>query len=181
MTGDVILCDAYCVPLCEVDVERAVQLLVSERAERLIGPSGIQHAACFKLAPSALENWGNIFPDIISDGCFMVPAVLRLKTRVQPTRNRLKPTRISIFKRDQMTCQYCGKKSRITIDHVVPTSRGGKNTWENMVAACFPCNNKKGGRTPEEAGLSLIRQPGVYTYSAPHDLFSRTMAILGYV
>lgn len=106
---------------------------------------------------------------------------MRLRSRVAPHRNSLRPTRLAIFKRDKMTCQYCGKKSRITIDHVLPTSRGGKNTWENMVAACFSCNNKKGGKTPDEAGLTLVRTPEAYTYSAPFDLFNRTMEILGYV
>ena len=71
-------------------------------------------------------------------------------------------SRRNIFERDRNTCQYCGttfNKMDLTIDHVVPRSRGGKDTWDNLVLACVKCNVKKGDRPPEQAGLNLIRHP----------------------
>jgi 5-methylcytosine-specific restriction endonuclease McrA len=71
-------------------------------------------------------------------------------------------SRRSIFERDKNTCQYCGRrlaKSELTIDHVVPRSRGGRDSWDNLVLACVQCNVRKGDRTPVEASLPLIRRP----------------------
>lgn len=71
-------------------------------------------------------------------------------------------SRHSVFERDKNVCQYCGKsfgRSQLTIDHVIPQSRGGEDTWENLVVACTRCNVRKGSRTPQEAGMKLIRQP----------------------
>lgn len=71
-------------------------------------------------------------------------------------------SRRSIFERDKSTCQYCGKKlakSELTIDHVMPRSRGGRDTWDNLVLACVQCNVRKGDRTPPEAEMPLIRRP----------------------
>jgi 5-methylcytosine-specific restriction endonuclease McrA len=78
----------------------------------------------------------------------------------------VKFSRANIYARDDYTCQYCAKKfpsEDLTFDHVVPVARGGQKRWDNIVAACFRCNHKKGGRTPEEAGMHLIRPP-----SEPH-------------
>src|SRR2546423_2941722 len=72
------------------------------------------------------------------------------------------PPRRNIFARDNNQCQFCGKKfptSELSLDHVVPRSQGGGSTWENIVCACVACNVKKGGRTPREAGMHLIRKP----------------------
>ena len=68
-------------------------------------------------------------------------------------------TRFNLFLRDEFTCQYCGAKDHLTFDHVVPRSRGGRTTWENVVAACGPCNLHKGSRTLKQAGLNLRRKP----------------------
>lgn len=70
-----------------------------------------------------------------------------------------KPSRSMIYKRDDHTCQYCGATKRLTIDHVIPKSRGGQDTWENMVVACSSCNAKKGDKPLEQTGMKLIRQP----------------------
>jgi hypothetical protein len=70
-----------------------------------------------------------------------------------------KPSRKSIHTRDGNKCVYCGSTRELTIDHVLPTSRGGQNTWENLVCACVKCNTKKGNRTPEEAGMKLKKFP----------------------
>ena len=70
-----------------------------------------------------------------------------------------KPSRALIYKRDDYKCQYCGTSRDLSIDHVLPRSRGGQDTWENMVAACFSCNSKKANRTPEEANMKLCCVP----------------------
>lgn len=71
-----------------------------------------------------------------------------------------KLTRGEIFRRDNFTCQYCGKQApKLTVDHVVPRYRGGRRTWDNLVTACPRCNVRKGGRTLHEAGMALRRLP----------------------
>jgi 5-methylcytosine-specific restriction endonuclease McrA len=70
-----------------------------------------------------------------------------------------KPSRHMIYKRDDHMCQYCGSFKELTIDHVIPRSRGGVDSWENMVVACMPCNTHKGDKTPEEWGRPLYRKP----------------------
>ena len=68
-------------------------------------------------------------------------------------------TRRNLLRRDAHTCQYCGAAERLTLDHVLPRSRGGTDAWDNLVAACTRCNSRKGNRTPEEAGMPLARAP----------------------
>ena len=75
-------------------------------------------------------------------------------------RRRIKPVRREIFRRDNYTCQYCGKHTaQLTIDHIVPKHLGGLQTWENSVAACPSCNHHKGGRSLSEAGMMLLNPP----------------------
>jgi hypothetical protein len=69
------------------------------------------------------------------------------------------PSRSMIYKRDNHTCQYCGARSKLTIDHVLPRSRGGEDTWENLVVACSSCNTKKGSMLLEHTGMKLARKP----------------------
>lgn len=87
------------------------------------------------------------------------PSIVRLKSYAQVPYKRVMLSRKNVLKRDGGTCQYCGVENNLTIDHVVPKSRGGRDSWENLVAACVSCNNQKGDRTPEEAGMQLARQP----------------------
>ncbi|MBN1485849.1 MAG: HNH endonuclease [Chloroflexia bacterium] len=88
------------------------------------------------------------------------PSVVRLRYLVRPPLPRIQLSRQAIFRRDNYTCQYCGKRaSRLSLEHVVPRHRGGGHTWENLVTACLPCNHRKGGRTLEEAGMRLLRSP----------------------
>jgi 5-methylcytosine-specific restriction endonuclease McrA len=70
-----------------------------------------------------------------------------------------KPSRNLIHKRDNHTCQYCKCKENLTVDHIIPASRGGGNDWSNLVSCCTLCNAKKGNRTPREAGMCLLREP----------------------
>jgi 5-methylcytosine-specific restriction endonuclease McrA len=91
-----------------------------------------------------------------------VPRVIRLLTYDRIPKTRVRLNRRNLFARDGNKCQYCGKRfkmSELSIDHVVPRSRGGRTTWPNVVCACMKCNVRKGGRTPEEAGMHLTRQP----------------------
>jgi len=90
-----------------------------------------------------------------------VPRIIRLLFYDRLPRGDVKFNRRNLFARDKNRCQYCGRRfpmSELSLDHVVPRSLGGQATWENIVCACAHCNVKKGGRTPEEAGMHLIRQ-----------------------
>jgi 5-methylcytosine-specific restriction endonuclease McrA len=91
---------------------------------------------------------------------FPLPLVIRLKSGVKynPFR-RVELNRRNLFKRDKNCCVYCGSKENLTVDHVIPRSRGGKTTWDNVVTACHPCNNKKDNKMPEDVGLKLKIQP----------------------
>jgi 5-methylcytosine-specific restriction endonuclease McrA len=87
-------------------------------------------------------------------------------------------SRKNILMRDRYTCQYCQRtlpSSELTLDHVVPRSRAGETTWENLVACCHRCNNHKGGRTPEEAGMRLVRAPRPFSLHTSRHL----MRLLG--
>jgi 5-methylcytosine-specific restriction endonuclease McrA len=91
-----------------------------------------------------------------------VPKIVRLLIYDRLPRTSVKLNRRNLFARDQNRCQYCGKRfpsSELSLDHIVPRSRGGGNTWENIVCACVRCNVRKGGRTPAEASLKLIATP----------------------
>jgi 5-methylcytosine-specific restriction endonuclease McrA len=93
-----------------------------------------------------------------------LPSILRLLryVKIRKKVQRVKFSRANIYKRDRHTCQYCGKKcgpEDLTFDHVVPIVLGGTKTWENIVTCCVECNHRKGGRTPEKAGMHLSRKP----------------------
>ena len=96
---------------------------------------------------------------LIKDKAHMVTEkVIRLIEYIRVPYSRLMrnhPTRNLIYKRDGYSCAYCGAKERLTIDHIHPTSRGGEDTWENLVTACCKCNSMKGNRTPQEANMFL--------------------------
>jgi 5-methylcytosine-specific restriction endonuclease McrA len=89
---------------------------------------------------------------------FRLPSVVVLKEFLQPQK-RVAFTRFNLFLRDEFCCQYCGAKGELTFDHVLPRSRGGITSWENVVAACAPCNLKKGNKTLRQAGMHLRRNP----------------------
>ena len=102
-----------------------------------------------------------------------MPSVIRLSRYRKVPQKRHIVTRRNIFSRDLNACQYCGAVfpgSKLTLDHVVPRSRGGRDTWENLVTCCYPCNHRKADFTPEEAGMALIRMPravNVHTARSP--------------
>jgi len=91
-----------------------------------------------------------------------VPRVIVLVAYEHLPKSRVRFSRFNIYARDDNTCQYCGKRFRrveLNLDHVVPRSKGGSTSWENVVCSCIPCNLRKGGRTPEEASMQLLKTP----------------------
>lgn len=145
----VLVLNATYEPLSIVSVQRAVVLLLKEKAELVEAAAERLHASRTSLP---------------------VPLVIRLVYYVRiPHPVVLAPTRRSVALRDNFTCQYCGAtpgRGLLTLDHIVPRSRGGATTWENVVSACRQCNMKKGDRTPEEAHMALRKTPGRPHYVA---------------
>jgi len=91
-----------------------------------------------------------------------LPSVVRLLKMIKWRKKPVKFSRQNIYIRDNYSCQYCGKRlapEELTYDHVIPRSKGGKTEWENIVTCCPECNRKKGGRTPAEAGMKLLKKP----------------------
>jgi len=99
---------------------------------------------------------------------YFVPAVLRLRKTVATVKRGVKFSRVNVFTRDGFRCQYCGESKQakdLNYDHVIPRRQGGITTWENIVTSCYFCNDRKGGRTPEQAKMKLLRKP-----AKPHAL-----------
>ena len=95
------------------------------------------------------------------------PSIVRLLSMVHRNRNGVNLSRKNIMKRDGFQCQYCGVKHHpLTVDHIIPKVKGGKDTWENLVTACIHCNNKKSDLTPAEAHMTLLKNP-----RKPHPLY----------
>tara|TARA_R100000008_G_C3523451_1_gene135273 strand:- start:145 stop:669 length:525 start_codon:yes stop_codon:yes gene_type:complete len=115
---------------------------------------------CFIGKAEVLETYKKEIKSVSS--AFKLPAVIVLNRLVKFRFNGLMPNRTNLLWRDGNQCQYCAKKfstSELTLDHVIPKSRGGRNTWENLVVACKKCNQKKGADIPREAGMYPIRKP----------------------
>jgi 5-methylcytosine-specific restriction endonuclease McrA len=96
------------------------------------------------------------------DRAIRVPRVILLLTYDRLPKRQVRFSRFNVYSRDRNTCQYCGVKfsrAELNLDHVVPRSQGGLSTWENVVCSCHPCNRRKGGRTPAEAGMHLLHAP----------------------
>lgn len=108
---------------------------------------------------------------------YSAPAVLRLRYYIKPkSYRRVRLCRENIFIRDHYQCQYCGDTfphKELTLDHVLPVSRGGPKSWRNLVAACHKCNHKKGNRTPQEATMPLLKQPVPLKWTPQFDMRAR--------
>lgn len=101
------------------------------------------------------------------------PSIIRLGRMIRRPRPRVKLSKQEIFRRDNYTCQYCGKQTKkLTIDHIIPKHVGGGHSWENLVAACPRCNHRKGGRTPQQAHMKLLNTPAAPSASARY-IFGR--------
>lgn len=98
----------------------------------------------------------------IVGGWIRVPRVILLQAFDKVPRRHVRFSRINIYARDRNTCQYCGRRfarSELNLDHVIPRAQGGRSTWENVVCSCIACNRRKGGCTPVQAGMRLVRRP----------------------
>ena len=96
-----------------------------------------------------------------------MPSVVRLRRYTRGSGSRVKFSRANVYRRDGLTCQYCGARpgpDALTLDHVLPRARGGRTEWTNVVAACVACNARKADRTPEQAGMKLARAPSRPTF-----------------
>jgi len=142
VNAEVLVLNASYEPLHVVSTRRAILLLLKEKADL------VEAADRYIRAASAR------FPQ---------PVVIRLRHYIKLPHNLALPlTRRLVYARDAYTCQYCGARPRtdqLTLDHVLPKSRGGRKTWENIVTACKSCNQRKGNRTPAEARMRLRRPP----------------------
>ena len=139
--GRVLVLNATYEPIHVCSVRRAAVLLLKAKAEMLETGDRVLHSERIQLDR---------------------PVVIRLVTYVRIPRDvhRRKITRKAVLARDAWTCQYCGsERSGLTVDHVIPRSRGGESVWENIVASCAPCNRRKGNRLPQEIRMHPRRRP----------------------
>ena len=135
--GQVLVLNASYEPLNITTWRRALVMVLKGKAE------GLEHDS---------SRWIR--------GDTMLPTVIRLRQYVRVPYKQLPLTRRNLFHRDGHRCQYCGSSAdQLSIDHVVPRSRGGLDTWDNVTTACLPCNVRKGNRTPREASMPLMGKP----------------------
>lgn len=142
MSGSIIVLNSTYEPISLTRLDRAINLVLSGKAviEEVIPDKFVRHR----------------------NGSFPFPKIIRMLQYIKiPFFYEEQPwSRVGVLRRDNYTCQYCNqKKNKMTIDHVTPRALGGKNTWENTVAACFTCNNKKGHNPLNQTNLSLISRP----------------------
>jgi 5-methylcytosine-specific restriction endonuclease McrA len=135
----VLVLNANFAPLHITDMRRAIKLLVKNRAE-------------------IIETTGRIIKTITAT--FNVPSVIKLINYVKFQLKPVQFTKKNVLMRDRYVCQYCGKhNSKLTVDHIIPKSYGGENTWLNTVTACQKCNTKKGNKPLQDSGLTLLKIP----------------------
>lgn len=142
-------------PLTVCSVQRAFLLVYMQKADMI------------SEASAPLRTVNSSYP---------MPSVIRLNRYVNVPYKGVVMTRQNLFRRDKHQCQYCGSAKDLTLDHVVPRSKGGKSSWKNLVTACRRCNANKGDLTPEKAGLKLRSLPVRPTYV----MFLREFAGKGY-
>ncbi|MEW6498688.1 MAG: HNH endonuclease [Cyanobacteriota bacterium] len=129
-------------PVSRVNIKRAIALLVTGKAEPLDLASG--------------KGYKVHSPSVV----LLVPEHIRLTITDRERVWRVPPVnRREVLRRDKHSCQYCGSTKQLTLDHVIPRSKGGKHTWDNVVTACERCNSRKGDRTPQQAGMILRTPP----------------------
>jgi hypothetical protein len=162
-----VLNNSY-IPIQIINLKRTLKLLFSGKAEIIDIENGIYNSYNFnswsEVSLLKKEYWDkNKNYNYFDNGNFIfgIPKVIRLLTYNQIP-YKVKLSRRNIFLRDNHTCQYCGKKKglkQLNIDHVIPKSKDGKNTWENLVCSCYDCNFKKANKTLKEAGMKLLNKP----------------------
>ena len=140
-TTPVILFSQNYLPMTRINLKRAAVLLVTERAEPL---------------DFSEQSWQMKAPSLV----LTIPEHIRLTVSGGDRIWKTPPVnRREVLRRDRHTCQYCGSKKQLTLDHVIPKAWGGQHTWDNVVAACSPCNSQKGARSPELANMQLAQKP----------------------
>lgn len=164
LTTHVLVLNRHYAAVRIVSARRAFSLLFKCSAEVIDDERG-------QFSSFSLEGWVVYSLQAESNGhlyvrtpryAILVPRVIRLIEYDKVPRTEVKFNRRNLFARDDHRCQYCGRKfpaSSLSLDHVVPKSRGGKSAWTNVVTACNPCNTKKGGRFPSEASMKLLKHP----------------------
>ncbi len=139
MNEPVLVLNANFEPINVCNTRRAIGLILAGKADMVVNGRGHIRTVSLSLPR---------------------PSVIRLEFMIHRPRPRVKLTRREVFRRDNYTCQYCGRRDgSLTVDHVHPRHLGGEHVWTNVVAACPACNHRKGGRKPEEAHMSLLRIP----------------------
>jgi len=139
MSNKVLVLNATFEPLNICTARRAIVLMLKQKAE-VLEVSGRRYHSAELTVP--------------------VPDVIRLNYFVRiPRGGRRRVSRRAVLARDRHRCQYCGSSHHLTIDHVIPRSRGGDSSWENIVTSCAPCNSRKGDRLPREANMRLQARP----------------------
>jgi 5-methylcytosine-specific restriction endonuclease McrA len=140
LSGRVLILNQSYEPISVCNIKKAIGLLFLMKAEIVISNEN-----------RAVRSAKNVFEH---------PSVIRLRRYIHVPVRKVELSRKNILRRDNNRCQYCGTtKPPLTIDHIMPRSRGGLDTWENLVCACIKCNTKKGNRTPEEASMNLSKTP----------------------
>ena len=169
----VLMLNAHYMALRVVSARRAFTLLYKRDPERR-PVAEVVHVENGRYISYDFEDWAELSAfrrEIGMNGTdwvqavryeLAVPRIIRVLTFTKLPKRQVKFNRRNIFARDSQICQYCGKRfssAELSLDHVIPRSRGGMTTWDNIVSACRNCNVRKGGRTPTEANLRLIRPP----------------------
>ena len=148
LSAPVLVLNANYEPLNVCTTKRALVLMFSEKA-------------------SLIKNGRGYIRTISS--AYPAPSIIRLDEMIKRPRPTVKLSKSEVFRRDNYTCQYCGKHtSKLTIDHVTPRHMGGSHSWDNLVAACPSCNHRKGGKTPQQAQMSLLNRPHTPNSSAKY-------------
>ncbi|MGI5861452.1 MAG: HNH endonuclease [Myxococcales bacterium] len=158
LNSSVLVLNRLYQPVHVTSVKRAFTLLYQ----------GVARAIDHEFHLFDFASWADLSAELSRDSIGLVgrrirvPRVIVLVAYEKLPRTRVRLSRLNIYARDNNTCQYCGRtlpRSELNLDHVVPRSQGGATTWENVVCSCVPCNLKKGGRTPQQAGMKLRRTP----------------------
>jgi 5-methylcytosine-specific restriction endonuclease McrA len=145
-------------PVHVTSVKRAFALLYQ----------GVARAVDEQYRTFDFHSWSDLAVEVhhervgVIGGFIRVPRVLLLVAYERVPKRHVRFSRFNIYARDNNTCQYCARRlprTDLNLDHVIPRSKGGQSTWENVVCSCHACNRRKGGRTPEEARMLLIRKP----------------------
>lgn len=139
MKGGVLVLNQDFTPLTVCSVNRAFLLVFLDKAELLKTEEG-----------AVMRSIDRTFPK---------PSVIKIGRYINIPYRGVVLTRTNVFKRDGNKCQYCGASRSLTLDHLIPRSKGGQSTWRNLVTACRNCNAKKGDQSPEELGMILRQQP----------------------